>query len=93
MKSYNQLSNCKNKLNIVFFLLCFLFVFDVTCWGQNYEDDLFEKLIEEDSSYINALVLYPDSIRDAIFVASMYPEVLVKVDGMSEKTRKRFMET
>lgn len=58
--------------------------------AQKAPDNLLERINSEDSSYIKAVVLYPDTVRDAIFIASGHPEILIKMDGMTDLTRNEF---
>jgi len=44
----------------------------------------------EDSAAINALVLYPDSIRLSIFEACKYPEVIVRMAVLQRTTSSQF---
>lgn len=55
-------------------------------------DKLFDTLSEEDQKAIEALVLYPDSIRNAIFLASTEPEILIRLDALTDYTREEFEE-
>lgn len=50
------------------------------------ENDLAAQLLKEDSSQVEALVLYPEDVRESIFEAAMYPAVLVKMADMQQKT-------
>ena len=59
------------------------------------EEELLTQLIEEERSSVEALVLYPDDTRMDILEASKYPEALVKIESMQNKTSssfKRLME-
>lgn len=47
---------------------------------------------KEDSAAINALSLYPDSIRLNIFEACQYPELLVRLSMQQEKTSSAFRQ-
>lgn len=47
-------------------------------------------LSSTDSAAINALALYPDSIRLSIFEACKYPEVIVRVSMLQQKTSNDF---
>lgn len=73
------------------FSLLALFAFvNFHATAQKSPENLLKRINNEDSSYIKALVLYPDTVRDAIFIASGHPEILIKMDGMTEVTRNEF---
>lgn len=74
----------------IIIVVLFLFQWGNVCHGQTKQTDLLAQLSQEDSSYISAIVLYPDSIRNAIFIASGNPEILVKLDEMTGITREKF---
>lgn len=51
---------------------------------------LLRDLAEENKKSVDALVLYPPETRLAILEATQYPEVLIKMQGMREKTSAAF---
>ncbi len=57
--------------------------------GQN-DQDFFAQLQEDEQIAIEALVLYPASTRTIILEAVLYPEVLVKLQRIQEKTSASF---
>lgn len=48
------------------------------------------QLSSEDSSAVYALVLYPDSVRLSIFEACKYPELIVRINNLQQKTSNEF---
>ncbi len=58
------------------------------------QDDkaLLRDLVGDERDAVDALVLYPPETRTAIFEACMYPEVLVKMDKIQQKTHDTFMQ-
>ncbi len=76
----------KKKLMLVLSLLVFA-VFRSTAQNDNA---ILEKILTEDSTAVNALVLYPDSTRRSILEASQFPEVLLKMQSMQENSQKEF---
>lgn len=57
--------------------------------GQT-EEELLSQLLEEERNSIEALALYPEATRLSILEASMYPEALVKMESMQNKTSSAF---
>src|ERR1035437_7282140 len=49
-----------------------------------------QPLSKEDSSAINALVLYPDSVRINIFEACEYPAAIVNIAGIHKNLSNQF---
>ncbi|NIM17798.1 MAG: hypothetical protein GTO45_37955 [Candidatus Aminicenantes bacterium] len=41
---------------------------------------------------MEALVLYPEKVRNAVLEASLYPELLVKISNVQERSREQFKE-
>ena len=59
--------------------------------AQNDTTD-FQKILNEDSTTLSILFSYPDSIRNAILIASTYPQGFVKLDKIQNKTSSDFKE-
>lgn len=57
--------------------------------SQN-DEALLRDLAEENKKSVEALVLYPSETRLAILEATKYPEVLIKMQGMRDKTSAAF---
>lgn len=74
------------KTRILF--ICFLLTGTVA-WAQSGQD-LLNQILEEEKNTVDALVLYPESTRMAILEASLYPEVLVKMETMQSNTSNAF---
>lgn len=51
---------------------------------------LLTNLTQEEEEAINALVLYPEETRVAILEATLYPEVLIKIENIQSKTKTEF---
>ncbi len=47
---------------------------------------------DDDSSAIYALVLYPENLRLSIFESCKYPEAIVRITGLQQKTSNAFVE-
>lgn len=54
------------------------------------EDIYVQGLVEGNREEIEALSLYPDDIREAIFEACLHPELLVKIGGIQSHTKEAF---
>jgi len=59
--------------------------------AQN-DKELLAKLAEEERETVNALVLYPKEVRSTLMEASLYPELLVKIDRIQQFTSQHFQE-
>lgn len=59
---------------------------------QGQDQDFFAQLQEEEQVAIEALVLYPATTRATILEAVLYPEVLVKLQRIQEKTSSSFQD-
>lgn len=68
-----------------------LFFFCSILYGQS-EKDLLKTLAAEDRSAVDAIVLYPEEVRNHIFQIAMHPEILIKISGMQEKTEQAFRD-
>lgn len=92
-KTVNLYNEILKKLNIAMkskiLNLILLFSLSFTMFAQNTSAPKFSA---EDSSAINALSLYPDSIRLNIFEACQYPEILVRLAMNKEKSAASFKE-
>jgi hypothetical protein len=72
-------------------LLVYVFVFQVsTLLGQ--ERSLVRDLSEKQQKAVEALVLYPEKVRNVVLEASLYPEILVKISNIQERSREQFKE-
>ena len=67
------------------------------CWFgvfsfSNAQTDkaLLTQIAEEERAAVEALVLYPEDVRLAILEASKYPEVLIKMEGIQQRTSEDF---
>jgi predicted transcriptional regulator len=81
----------KNLFYLITIHLIFI-LFTGNIYAQTENDTrLFNELIEQDQRGIDALVLYPENIREAILEASASPEVLVKLEDIQNRTRQEFI--
>ena len=54
------------------------------------DDAVLQRIMEEDASSVNALVMYPEGVRLAIFEVSKYPELLIRTRNLQNKTKAAF---
>ncbi|MBK6929568.1 MAG: hypothetical protein IPH12_01415 [Saprospirales bacterium] len=73
----------------LFFLSAAFFVGGPVAFTQT-DKALLGELARENKKSVEALALYPEDARLAILEASKYPEVLVKMQNMHEKTSAAF---
>jgi hypothetical protein len=66
-----------------------LVVFGLVLFAQT-DEELLRQLVEEDRSSVEALVLYPENTRLAILEAAVYPEALIRLEGMQQQTSSSF---
>ena len=70
-------------------LLAFILVNNLV-WGQ---DNTYHKpWSKEDSAAINALVMYPDTIRLDIFTACEYPGAIVNIASLQKNSASEFQD-
>lgn len=80
----------KNILKMPWLLLL-LFIFSVENLSAQVDaKSLLENLEEEDQKSIDALAMYPEDTRIVILQASIYPEALIKLQRMQNKTSADF---
>lgn len=77
-------------LTRISFLLCLLFFYSTGYLLAQGEKDLLKELMKEDRSAVDAIVMYPEEVRNNIFELSLHPEILIKLSGLQEKTQKNF---
>lgn len=75
-------------------LFSFLFVYFLINPATFSQDDksLLTDLLKEDQQTIEALVLYPDSIRRIILEAAGQPDALARMENLHEKTQEKFKD-
>ena len=79
-------------LNVVALLtMLFLFVNIFPAQAQT-DKELLEELMEEEQDAVNALVLYPEDVRQDIFVSTLHPEALIKMESIQTRTSAAFRE-
>ncbi|UCH96852.1 MAG: DUF3300 domain-containing protein [Candidatus Aminicenantes bacterium] len=72
-------------------LLVYVFVSQVSP-REGQEQSLVQGLSEKQQKAVEALVLYPEKVRNAVLEASLYPEILVKISNIQERSREKFKE-
>jgi hypothetical protein len=72
-------------------LLVYVFAFQVSAW-EGQELSLSQGLSEKKQKAVEALVLSPAKVRNAVLEASLYPELLAKVSNIQERSREQFKE-
>jgi len=72
-----------------FSLIVLLFALLSQGFSQD-EKRLLTALYEEDREALDALVMYPEDVREAILLVSEKPEVLVRMDGLQNLTASEF---
>ena len=77
-------------LSVLLAILC-LAGWPGTLAGQS-DSTLLSNVTEEEQAAINALVLYPEATRRQILVASLHPEILIKLENMQATTQTAFTE-
>lgn len=78
------------KLTGIIFLV-YVFVFQVSAL-RGQERSLVRDLSEKQQKAVEALILYPEKLRNAVLEASLYPEILVKISNIQERSREQFKE-
>jgi hypothetical protein len=66
--------------------------FTVTAYAQQQPIPTHTPWTKQDSAAINALVLYPDSVRMAIFEACEYPAVIVNIAQLQKNSSSEFSD-
>lgn len=69
----------------------FLLVFSAASSAQEGQPFL-ERLKAEDPAALDAVVLYPEDVREAIFVASTEPGLLLRLQNMQNRSKAAFEE-
>ena len=78
------------KIRTLFISIQFITLLSLNLFAQQSGNTT--NFSKEDSAAINALALYPDSVRLNIFEASQYPELLVRLSMQQEKSSFAFRE-
>ncbi len=72
-----------------------LFMIMLLLLSQGFSQDekrLLVRLDQEDQEAMDALVMYPENVRNAIFVVAGQPDAIVRLDGLQELTASEFQE-
>lgn len=77
------------RIKLFFPILLFVFVASWT-YAQDDARVLLQNLEEEDIKNIDALAMYPEDTRIAIFEACLHPELLIKIKKVQSKTVEDF---
>lgn len=75
------------KALLVLINICLWLGYNVIAQNQKA---MLQEIAEENKETVEALVLYPEEVRNSIFKACQYPEVLVKMDQVQNNNRKKF---
>lgn len=78
----------KNRLSL---WVLGLFLFPLFISAQP-ETPLFDDWEAADKAAVEALVMYPQNTRNAILEAALYPELLIKIEGLQNETSESFQE-
>lgn len=73
-------------------LFGFLVFFSLSLFSQN-DAVIFDNLVLKDSSSIPILFSYPDTIRNAILVTSMYPQGFIRLNEIQKKSSASLKKT
>jgi len=75
-----------------FLLLLFIPIAAVQGYAQNADKEVaaLQEILKEDRSAAEALALYPQQIRDSIFVASAHPELISRISLLQKKSSTAF---
>jgi hypothetical protein len=74
------------------FVFSFLVFLSFSSFSQN-DAIIFDNLILKDSSSIPVLFAYPDTVRNAILVTSMYPQGFVRLSEVQKKSSNSLKKT
>lgn len=75
------------------FRISFIIVFALLQFPIHAQDEgLLQQLKEDDQKAIEAIALYPETERAIILEAASYPEILVRMQGIRERTEIRFRQ-
>ena len=55
-------------------------------------DAILARLLQDDKASVEALVLYPENIRNDILQACLYPELVVRIGEMQRLTSQQFSD-
>jgi hypothetical protein len=78
----------KRYLNL-FASFLLLAVWSVSMTAQT-DKELLARAVEENQTAVEALVMYPPQTRTDILEAALYPEALIKIEGMQGRTSEAF---
>ena len=72
------------------YLWCLMACFPASLWAQ--DDHLLQQLKEDEQNAVEAIALYPREQREAILEAAAYPEVLIRIQGIKDRTEIQFRD-
>ncbi len=75
-----------------FLLLLFIPIAAIQGYAQNADKEVaaLREILKEDRSAAEALALYPEQIRDSIFVASAHPELISRISLLQKQSSAAF---
>lgn len=59
---------------------------------EEHDIDIMKEMAQQEQEIIEALALYPKDIRELIFEASTYPEIIIKIANVQTRTSSQFKE-
>jgi hypothetical protein len=83
----------KNAVKLIL-LVCFLITYGFKSYSQIDAEDraLLKQIAQQDQKAADAIAMYPHDVRQDIFIACTYPEVVVRLSSMQAKTKDEFTE-
>jgi hypothetical protein len=75
------------KLNLILVLL-----FVINAVHAQDDKNIFYEIIEEDRVSVEALALYPEETRNAILIASLHPEIIMRLENIQGQVRQKFLQ-
>src|ERR1035437_3935108 len=81
----------KNPIKLML-LVCLLITSAYKSYSQIDAEDraLLKQIAQQDQKAADAISMYPHDVRQDIFIASTYPEVIVRINSMQAKTKDEF---
>jgi len=72
-----------------------IFLFTVAgliCRAQEDDANILNQVSRDDQAAVDAIAMYPSDVRNEIFTAAMYPEIIVRLNTMQKKTNTAFSD-
>jgi hypothetical protein len=71
-------------------LIVLLIVAGIKCFAQSDSKTLLNQVAQDDKTAIDAIAMYLADVRKDVFLASEYPEILVRLNSMQKKSKEDF---